>query len=208
MWATLLCTLLCLLGAGEMFCPGTSNLWEERDQEGVSWVPPKPTYTPMPLCLTPGVGSPCPQAHLAPGACPMVSHALHLEAFRHGSATGARHAGLLQAVPLTTAEALRAKVRVGARQCGVQGHRHRSGGRDGGVAASRTLQMGAVGGQDCGGCWPGTRWAGLCVISGQCRARLSKGQGWCGLRTGSLLLPLDLRAVLVGLQHLEEGCGA
>lgn len=204
MWATLLCTLLCLPGAGEMLCPGTSNLWGERDREGVSWVPPKPPYTPMPLCMSPGVGSLRPQAHLAPGACPMVSHALHLEAVRHGSAAGAR---LLQAVPLTAAEALGAKVRVGARQRGVQGHCHRSGGRDSGVAASRTLQMGAVGGQDCGGCRPGTRWAGLWVISRWCSAWLSKGQGWCGLRTGSLLLPLDLWAVLVGLQHLEEGCG-
>lgn len=80
---TPLCTLLCPLGAGEMLCPGTSNL--------------------------------------APGTCPVVSHVLHLKGVGHSSSAGA---GLVQAVPLTAGEALRAEGGVGAGQCGVQGHCH------------------------------------------------------------------------------------
>lgn len=50
---TPLCTLLCPLGAGEMLCPGTSNLQGERFG-GVSWVPPHSSHTPMLPCISPG----------------------------------------------------------------------------------------------------------------------------------------------------------
>lgn len=139
-----------------------------------------------------------PPAHLAPGACPMASQALHLKGVRHS-------AGLLQAV------CLGAKAGVGARQRGVQGNRHRSGGCDCGVAAGGALQVGAVGWQGGPRGWPGAGGAGLTrprqcrgvwVVSEHCGARLPKRQRGCRLGDGLLLLSLDLRAVFVGLQHL------
>lgn len=54
---TPLCTLMCPPGAGEMLCPGTSNLQEERFG-GVSWVPPHPPRTPTLPCTSPGQGVP------------------------------------------------------------------------------------------------------------------------------------------------------
>lgn len=114
---TPLCTLLCPLGAVEMLCPGTSNLQGERF--GAQLGPSTHTSPPYTAMHQPWVGRP--QAHLAPGTCPMVSHVLHLKGVRPSSTAGA---GLIQAVPLTAGEALRAEGGVGAGQCGVQGHCH------------------------------------------------------------------------------------
>lgn len=113
-----------------------------------------------------------PPAHLAPGACPVASQALHLKGVRHG-------AGLLHTVRFG------AKAGVGARQRGVQGHRHRSSGCDCGVAAGGALQVGAVGWQGGPRGWPGAGGAGLTrprqccgvwVVSSQCGARLPERQ--------------------------------